>query len=75
MKIGYDYSMEYDLGTVIDVLTIGVGIMGTLAISVVGMQYLMAGKNEVKVRKYKHHFFEIIIGIVLYALVVVIIRR
>lgn len=60
------------LNLVIDILTVGVGILGVIGISISGIQYLTAGGNEEKTRKAKRRLFEIIIGIavfvVMYAL-------
>ena len=50
-------------------LTIGVGILGVLGITIVGIQYLTAGGNEEKTRKAKRRMFEIIIGLVAYVLI------
>ena len=52
---------------VVDILSIGVGILGVIGISVVGVQYLTAGGSEEKTRKAKRRMLEIIIGLVLYA--------
>ena len=50
-----------------DILSIGVGILGVIGISVVGIQYLTAGGNEEKTRKAKRRMFEIVLGLVVYA--------
>ena len=63
---------EFNL--VIDILTIGAGVLGVVGICVVGIQYLNAGKNEKKVKKAKQRLFEIIIGLSVYALVVLILK-
>ncbi len=55
------------LKLVIDILSIGVGIVGVIGITIVGIQYLTAGGNEEKTRKAKTRMFEIIIGLVAYA--------
>lgn len=52
---------------VIDILSIGVGILGVIGISIVGIQYLTAGGSEEKTKKAKLRIFEIIIGLVVYA--------
>ena len=56
------------LKLVVDIMTIGVGILGVVGISVVGIQYLTAGGSEEKTRKAKRRLFEIIIGLVVYAI-------
>ena len=53
--------------TIIDIMTIGVGILGVIGISITGIQYLTAGGNEEKTRKAKQRMFEIIIGLAVYA--------
>jgi hypothetical protein len=62
------------LGLVIDIMTIGIGILGVIGISVVGIQYLTAGGNEEKTRKAKRRLFEIIIGLAVYALMYAILQ-
>ena len=57
------------LKLVVDILTIGVGILGVIGISVSGIQYLTAGGSEEKTRKAKRRIFEIVIGLVAYVLV------
>ena len=55
------------LNTVVDILTIGVGVLGVLGVTVVGIQYLTAGGSEEKTRKAKNRMLEIIIGLAIYA--------
>ena len=55
------------LNLVITIMTIGVGILGVVGISVTGIQYLTAGGNEEQTRKSKRRMFEIIIGLAVYA--------
>lgn len=59
---------------VIDVMTIGIGILGVIGISVVGIQYLTAGGNEEKTRKAKRRMFEIVIGLIAYVLIVALFK-
>ena len=56
------------LNTVIDIFSIGVGILSVVGIMVVGTQYLTAKGNEEQTKKAKRRLIEIIIGIVVYAL-------
>ena len=60
--------VEHVLKLVIDILSIGVGVLGVVGISIVGIQYLTAGGNEDKTRKAKRRLFEIIIGLIVYAM-------
>lgn len=55
------------LHLIIDIMTIGVGILGVIGISVTGIQYLTAGGNEEQTRKAKRRMFEIIVGLAIYA--------
>lgn len=57
------------LKLVVDIMTIGIGILGVIGISVSGIQYLTAGGNEEKTRKAKRRIFEIVIGLVAYVLI------
>ena len=57
------------LELVVDVMTIGIGILGVLGITIVGIQYLTAGGSEEKTRKAKRRMFEIVIGLVAYVVI------
>ena len=57
------------LNLIVDILTIGIGILGVIGITVVGIQYLTAGGSEEKTRKAKRRMFEIVIGLVAYVLI------
>ena len=56
------------LKMVVNILSIGVGILGVLGITITGIQYLTAGGSEEKTRKAKRRMFEIILGLVAYVL-------
>lgn len=62
-------SIKHILNLVVNIMTIGVGILGVLGITIVGIQYLTAGGSEEKTRKAKRRMFEIIIGLVAYVLI------
>ena len=62
-------SIDGILGLIIDILVIGIPILGIIGITIVGIQYLTAGGNEEKTRKAKRRMFEIVIGLVAYALI------
>ena len=55
------------LRLVVNIMTIGIGILGIIGITVVGVQYLTAGGDEEQTRKAKRRMFEIILGLVIYA--------
>ena len=54
------------LELVVDILTIGVGILAVIGIVIVGIQYMTAGGNEEQTRKAKRRLFEIVIGVIAY---------
>ena len=56
------------LGFVVDLLSLGVGILGVISIVVMGIQYLTARGNEEQVIRAKKRLFAIILGIVAYVL-------
>lgn len=62
------------LMNVVDILSVGVGILGVIGITVVGLQYLTAGGSEEKVRTAKRRMFEIVIGLVAYVLIYAILK-
>ncbi|MBQ3297038.1 hypothetical protein IJH01_02860 [Candidatus Saccharibacteria bacterium] len=57
------------LNLIVSIMTIGVGILGVVGITIVGIQYLTAGGSEEKTRKAKQRLFEIVIGLVVYVLI------
>ena len=59
---------------VIDIMTIGVGILATIGIGVAGIQYLTAGGSEEQTRKAKRRIFEIVIGLAAYVLIYAILK-
>ncbi len=56
------------LQLVVEIMSIGIGILGVLGITIVGIQYLTAGGSEEKTRKAKRRMLEIVIGIIAYVL-------
>lgn len=59
-------SIDEILQLILDILVIGVPILGVLGITIVGIQYLTAGGNEEQTRKAKRRMLEIVIGVILY---------
>ncbi len=57
------------LNLVVNIMTVGVGILGVVGISIVGIQYLTAGGNEERTRKAKRRMIEIVLGIVAYVVI------
>ena len=62
-------------GTIIDVLTIAVGIFGITSVVIIGIQYLRAPSGSPKIHQAKRHLIEIIAGLIIYAIIYAIIRR
>lgn len=65
---GADSIIENILKPVVNILTVGVLILGMIGITISGMQYLSAGGNEEQVRKSKRRIFEIVIGMAAFIL-------
>lgn len=61
-------SITYVLNLIVDIMTIGIGVLGVIGILIVGTQYLTAGDSEEKTRKAKRRLFEIVIGLIAYAI-------
>lgn len=58
----------YDiLSIVLNVLTIGVGVLGVLGITISGIQYATAADNEQQMAKAKQRIIEVVIGLAIYA--------
>lgn len=56
------------LQLVIEIMSGAVGILGVVGILFFGIQYLTAGGNEQKTTKAKRRLFEVIIGLIVYAI-------
>ena len=56
------------LNLVVDILSMGVGVLGVIGIVLVGIQYLTAKGNVDQVERSKKRLYAIIIGIAVYAL-------
>lgn len=59
------------LSLILDIMSIGVGILGVIGIMIAGIQYLTAGDKEEQTVKAKRRIYEIVIGLVLYAVLFV----
>lgn len=57
------------LKLILNILTVLVGILATIGIVISGLQYLTAGDRPEQVRKAKRRIFEIILGLIAYALI------
>lgn len=57
------------LKLVVNIMTIGIGILAAVGIAITGTQYLTAGGNEEKTKKAKRRLFEIVIGLIAYLLI------
>ena len=69
-----DEGIQCLLVEAVDILSIGIGIFGVIGILIVGIQYLTAGGNEEKTRKAKRRMFEIVIGLVAYAVIYALLK-
>ena len=65
---GKGSSIKDVLQLVVEIMTIGIGVLGVIGILIVGTQYLTAGDSEEKTRKAKRRLFEIVIGLIAYAI-------
>ena len=71
---GHGESITNILQLVVNILSVGIGILAVIGIVVVGIQYLTAGGNEEQTRKAKRRLLEIVIGIAAYILIYAILR-
>ncbi|MBR5027476.1 hypothetical protein IKX64_02750 [Candidatus Saccharibacteria bacterium] len=56
------------LNMVLDIMMAGVGVLGVIGITIVGIQYLTASGSEEKTRKAKRRLIEIVIGMAAFIL-------
>ena len=61
-------SIKKTLRLVVDIISMGIGILAVIGVIVSGLQYLTAGDSEEKTRKAKRRIVEIVIGIAIYVL-------
>ncbi len=54
------------LGIVVNILTMGIGVLATLGIVISGFQYITSGGNPQQMAKAKRRIIEIVIGLVVY---------
>lgn len=71
---GHGGGIKCIINLVIDILSIGVGVLGVIGISIAGIQYLTAGGNEEQTRKAKRRLFEIVIGLAVYVVLYAILK-
>lgn len=62
------------LDLVVNIMTVGVGVLAAIGLTVSGIQYLTAGGNEERTRKSKRRIFEIIIGLAVYVAIYAILQ-
>lgn len=63
------------LGIVLNVLTVGVGVLGVLGIVISGVQYLTARDNEAQMAKARKRILEVIIGLIVYAVMYLVLNN
>ena len=56
----------------VDIISIGIGIVGVIGISIVGIQYITASSNEQQATKAKRRIFEIVIGLIIFVTLYII---
>ncbi|MBR2839833.1 hypothetical protein IKE82_00665 [Candidatus Saccharibacteria bacterium] len=71
---GGDGGIFHILRLVIDIFSIGVGILAVVGISWAGLQYLTAKDSAEQTLKAKRRLFEIVIGVALYAVLYGVLR-
>lgn len=71
---GQGESINNILQLVVNILSVGIGVLAVIGIVVVGIQYLTAGGNEEQTRKAKRRLLEIVIGVAAYILIYAILR-
>ena len=71
---GHGESVIAILNLVVNIMTVGIGILGVVGITIVGIQYLTAGGNEEKTRKAKRRMLEIVIGLMAYVLIYALVK-
>ncbi len=62
------------LELIVNIMSIGIGILGVIGITIVGIQYLTAGGSEEKTRKAKRRMFEIVLGLVAYVVIYALLK-
>lgn len=65
---GGDGGVWHILNLVIDILSIGIGIVSVVGVGVAGIQYLTAGPNVERTKVAKNRIFQIVIGLVVYVM-------
>lgn len=66
--------IECLVNLVVDIFTVGVGVLGVTGVIIVGIQYLTAAGEEAKMTKAKRRMYEIVIGLVLYMVAYAILK-
>lgn len=59
---------------ILDIMTVGIGVLGAIGITIVGIQYLTASDNVQQTTKAKKRLYEIVIGLAVYVLLYGIIQ-
>ena len=62
------------LTIVVNILTIGVGVLGTLGIVIAGTQYLTSSGNDQQMAKAKKRIGEVVIGLIVYGVMWVVLQ-
>lgn len=62
------------LNIVVNVLTMGVGVLGTLGIIIAGIQYMTASGNEQQMAKAKKRIIEVALGLIVFGVMWVVLQ-
>lgn len=62
------------IGVVLDIMTVCIGILAAIGITIVGIQYMTAGDKEEQVRKSKRRMFEIVLGLAAFVLLYALLK-
>lgn len=71
---GHGEAIKAILVLVADVMSVCIGILAAVGITICGVQYLTAGDSEEKTKKAKRRLFEIVIGLLVYVLLYSILK-
>lgn len=71
---GHGEAIKAILVLVVDIMSVCIGILAAVGITICGVQYLTAGDSEEKTKKAKRRLFEIVIGLLVYVLLYSILK-
>ena len=66
---GGDSGVNHILSSVLEIMTIGIGILAVLGITWAGIQYLTSGSDTARATKARRRLLEIVVGVICYVLI------